>query len=216
MHSHKLRALVCASILFGAPAALIAAPAESGATPPSTRLVAADDGASPSAATRPAATAKDAAITAQVKSRLLADPEVKGMRIDVDTRDQVVTLSGTAQSEAQLLKALTLAAQVEGVVSVANQLTLTGTTASLEGSISPAPRSAATTLKDAAISTSVKTKLLTDPDVAGTKIDVDTRNKVVKLSGTVASEAQVREAVLIASEVDGVARVHNELKVAQH
>lgn len=36
----------------------------------------------------------DAAITARVKAALVADPSVDGMKIDVDTREVIVTLRG--------------------------------------------------------------------------------------------------------------------------
>lgn len=69
-----------------------------------------------------ATTAKDATITASVKSKLLADAEIAGMKIDVDTFDKVVTLSGTVTSDAQKERAATLAKQADGVSSVKNEL----------------------------------------------------------------------------------------------
>jgi osmotically-inducible protein OsmY len=61
----------------------------------------------------------------------------------------------------------------------------------------------------------MKTRLLADPDVAGLKIDVDTTDKVVTLTGTVASAAQKTEAGSIARDTTGVARVVNNLKVGR-
>ncbi|HVF64749.1 MAG TPA: BON domain-containing protein [Casimicrobiaceae bacterium] len=69
-----------------------------------------------------AATA-DAAITAKVKTALLADPEVKGLQINVDTRDGAVTLAGALDKAANIERAVTLARGVEGVKSVDNKLT---------------------------------------------------------------------------------------------
>lgn len=66
---------------------------------------------------------------------------------------------------------------------------------------------------DAGITAAVKTRLLADPDVAGLRIDVDTKAKVVTLTGTVRTAAQVAEAEKIAKETSGVARVVNNLKV---
>lgn len=50
----------------------------------------------------------DATTTAAVKSRLLANPNTKGLEIDVDTEDDVVTLSGRvgSASESQLAEEL--------------------------------------------------------------------------------------------------------------
>ena len=48
----------------------------------------------------------DAAITGKVKTRLLADPDVKGLAIDVDTKDGVVTLNGSADKAGNADKAV--------------------------------------------------------------------------------------------------------------
>jgi hyperosmotically inducible protein len=69
----------------------------------------------------------DAAITAKVKSALLADPDVKGLRIDVDTRNGVVTLNGTADQRANVDKATSIARGIDGVKSVQNRLTVKST-----------------------------------------------------------------------------------------
>jgi hyperosmotically inducible periplasmic protein len=67
----------------------------------------------------------DASITAKVKSMLLADPEVKGVAIEVDTVNGNVTLSGTAKSAYEKTEAEKLAKHTEGVVSVVNQIIVT-------------------------------------------------------------------------------------------
>ena len=64
----------------------------------------------------------DAAVTAKVKTALLADDNVKGLQIDVDTKDGVVTLNGTADTQANMSKAQTIAQGIEGVKSVENKL----------------------------------------------------------------------------------------------
>ncbi len=64
----------------------------------------------------------DAAITAKVKSALLADKEVSGLRIDVDTKKGAVHLSGSANTRHEANKAAELARGVAGVKSVHNNL----------------------------------------------------------------------------------------------
>ena len=76
-----------------------------------------------------------------------------------------------------------------------------------------AARDAAPVVADAGITAAVKTRLLADTDVAGLRIDVDTKDKVVTLSGNVASAAQVAKAEQIARDTTGVVRVVNNLKV---
>jgi hyperosmotically inducible protein len=65
---------------------------------------------------------EDGAITAKVKTALLADPDVKGLAIDVDTKNGVVTLKGTADKAANRDRAVAIAKDTGGVKSVQNQL----------------------------------------------------------------------------------------------
>jgi osmotically-inducible protein OsmY len=63
-------------------------------------------------------TIDDTTITTRVKTAMLNDPAVGGMRIDVDTYKGVVTLSGRVKSAAEHDQALALARQVDGVTEV--------------------------------------------------------------------------------------------------
>jgi len=67
-------------------------------------------------------TIDDATITAQVKTALLNDPVVAGLKIDVDTFKGVVTLSGAVKSAAERDKAIALARPVKGVKDVKSTL----------------------------------------------------------------------------------------------
>jgi len=60
----------------------------------------------------------DAGITMRVKARLLDDPIVRGLQIDVDTRDGVVFLTGSVVSEGERKQAIQLARTTEGVKGV--------------------------------------------------------------------------------------------------
>ena len=68
--------------------------------------------------------AGDAGVTAAVKAKLLADDQVGGLRIDVDTDAGVVTLTGTVRSADERTRALDIARQVEGVRDVSDRLTV--------------------------------------------------------------------------------------------
>lgn len=68
----------------------------------------------------------DAAITAAVKTKLAADPEVSATNIDVDTEKGVVTLSGKVKSERARTEAEQLARDTEGVVDVRNLVEIVG------------------------------------------------------------------------------------------
>jgi hyperosmotically inducible periplasmic protein len=69
---------------------------------------------------------KDAAITTAVNAKLAQDKTLSAMRIDVDTVDGKVSLRGTAPDPTARQRATTLASAVDGVVSVDNQLTVSG------------------------------------------------------------------------------------------
>jgi osmotically-inducible protein OsmY len=67
-------------------------------------------------------TIDDATITTRVKTALLNDPDVGGLRIDVDTFKGVVTLSGRVKSESEAAKATQLARGIDGVTDVKSTL----------------------------------------------------------------------------------------------
>jgi osmotically-inducible protein OsmY len=69
-----------------------------------------------------AAGVDDAALTARVKSRLLASDNTSGLQIDVDTKGSVVTLSGKVGSDTERELAGLIAANTPGVSSVNNEL----------------------------------------------------------------------------------------------
>jgi hyperosmotically inducible periplasmic protein len=68
--------------------------------------------------------AGDTSITATVKSKLLADKDVGGLNIDVDTTNSVVTLTGTVKSAAEKSQAVKIAKDTAGVTSVNDRLTI--------------------------------------------------------------------------------------------
>ncbi|MBF0215217.1 MAG: BON domain-containing protein, partial [Magnetococcales bacterium] len=65
---------------------------------------------------------KDAWFTNEVKIRLLADEQVRGLDIHVETTKGVVYLTGTAQSTAERNRAVEIARQVSGVREVVSYI----------------------------------------------------------------------------------------------
>ena len=171
----------------------------------------------------------DPGITTAVKSKLAADDTVKAYKIDVDTKDHVVTLTGTVDNSAAKERAVTLARATEGVNNVIDNLTVapgatptTGIDDTAGAKASEAKDRAGDAMNrsgevitDAAITTAVKSKFLADPNVSGLKIDVDTTNGVVTLHGTVPSASERRRAVELAKETNGVKSVKDDLKVGK-
>jgi osmotically-inducible protein OsmY len=152
----------------------------------------------------------DAAITAQVKTRLLADEQTRGININVDTAAGVVTLRGTVPTAAAKARAEEIAKAVEGVQVVANSL--------IVGDSSLNPQTATAKSKealeegeqmagDAWITTKVKSQLLADSDVKGLDINVSTKDGVVTLAGKVPTAAIRDKAISLTQSVKGVKKV---------
>jgi len=67
-------------------------------------------------------TLTDQRITATVKTKLLAHPDVSGLAINVDTEKGVVTLKGVLDSADEVDEAIALAQGVDGVKGVQSKL----------------------------------------------------------------------------------------------
>ncbi len=194
----------------------------------------------------------DPGVTTAVKAKLAADDVVKAYRIDVDTKDKIVTLKGEVDTASARTRAVELAKATAGVRDVVDQLTVAvgmtppgglddaaqakaaeaaqtaeaktdeakskaGEAADRAGTaVATAGEKVADATADAALTAAVKTKFLADSSIAGLKIDVDTKDNVVTLSGTVASAAEKRRAVEVARETDGVKKVVDRLKVGTY
>jgi osmotically-inducible protein OsmY len=64
----------------------------------------------------------DAAITARIKADLARDKAVSALDINVDTKNQAVTLSGSAKTREEAEKAAEIAKRAPGVASVKNDI----------------------------------------------------------------------------------------------
>jgi osmotically-inducible protein OsmY len=155
----------------------------------------------------------DAWLTAKIQAKYFLDDEVKGRRIDVDTRNGIVTLKGAVASEAERRQALALARNTDGVRDVTDQLTLDATAAGGAARTRPLEPVDQIARPDSWITTKIQAKYFLDADVKGHRIDVDTSNGVVTLNGTVASAERKSEAEQIARQTEGVKRVVNQLIV---
>jgi hyperosmotically inducible protein len=153
----------------------------------------------------------DVGLTTKVKARLAADDMVKASQIEVTTQEGVVTLTGNVDSEAAKARALELARGTEGVTRVVDRIA--ARTSAGTGDAPGTGRDLGERMGDAEITLSVKTKLLEDALVKGLKIDVDTREGVVYLTGAVRSEAEKNQAITLARNTQGVRDVQANLDV---
>jgi osmotically-inducible protein OsmY len=69
------------------------------------------------------------------------------------------------------------------------------------------------TIDDATVTTRVKTALLNDPVVGGSRIDVDTFKGVVTLTGRVKSKEEEAKAIALARKIGGVTDVKSTLQI---
>ncbi|MFO1465324.1 MAG: BON domain-containing protein [Steroidobacteraceae bacterium] len=144
----------------------------------------------------------DSVITTKVKAALVRDPATKARQIEVETFRGTVQLSGFVASGAERDRAAELARGTGGVHAVQNNLEVrsTDTTVGVK-------------LDDTVITTKVKAALVGNPVTKARQINVDTLRGVVQLSGFVDDAAEKSEAGRVASQVEGVQDVHNELRI---
>lgn len=146
-----------------------------------------------------------------VQSKLDNDQTVSVAHIVVDSRGHTVMLTGNVDSQETKDRALELARSVEGVTNVEDMISVR--TAAGNGNAPEPDRTLGEHIDDAAITMAVKTALLADPVVKGTKIDVDTRDGVVYLTGTVSSSREKTKAIELARETKNVKDVEANLDV---
>jgi osmotically-inducible protein OsmY len=126
---------------------------------------------------------------------------LKDDSIKVDSKDGVVTLTGTVAAASDKSLAEDTVASLPSVKSVNNQLVVSGK--------QPAEHS------DAWITTKVKTALLFHRNVSATGTTVYTKDGIVTLEGEARSLAQKELTAEYAKDVDNVKSVQNNMTVAK-
>ena len=142
----------------------------------------------------------DATITTKVEAKMAGDPDVSAFNVDVDTNEGVVRLSGTVEKPEARAEAEKLARETEGVRRVINDIKV-------------GERDMGDRMSDTAITTKIKAKITGDPDLNPFNINVDTKDGVVTLRGTVKHADSKAEAEKLARDTEGVKSVENMLQV---
>lgn len=160
----------------------------------------------------------DSWLTTKIQAQYFADEDVKARHINVSTRNAVVTLTGYVDGEAQRREALQIAGNTDGVVRVEDRLRIAARPGGEAGAAATtgtdAAGGAADGVDDAQVTARVQAKYFVDDLVKGRRIDVDTRDGVVTLTGQVASEDERARALQVARNTDGVQRVEDRLALA--
>ncbi|HVF34471.1 MAG TPA: BON domain-containing protein [Candidatus Saccharimonadia bacterium] len=155
-------------------------------------------------------TVADARREAQIWTSYAFNPHLRASDISVEVRGDRAYLTGTVDEGVDKELAEQIAKGVEGVARVDNDLVI-------DADYQPKARDAnadrdfATTVEDATITASVKSKLLWNDHTDGLEIDVDTKAGRVTLSGTADTEQAKHIAVRLARNTDGVVSVDNKL-----
>lgn len=126
---------------------------------------------------------------------------LEGDDINIQSKDGVVSLTGTVSEESHKSLAQETVASLPGVKSVDNRLEVKG--------VPPAPSS------DALLMDKVKSALMFHRSVSAEETEVDVKDGIVTLRGTATSQAQKDLTTEYAKDVEGVKDVNNEMIVVK-
>lgn len=143
----------------------------------------------------------DDSIESSLKQSYVYKTYLKDDNIKIQSKDGVVTLSGTVSDESHKTLAQETVSSMPGVKSVNNELKYKGE--------APAEKS------DLWLMTKVKTSLLFNRSVSGFATEVDVKDGVVTLHGKASSQAQKDLTTEYAKDVDGVKDVNNKMTVTK-
>ena len=165
--------------------------------------------------------ATDAWLITKVKSTLLFHRNVNAAETEVQAKDGIVTLLGTASSTAQKDLTTEYTKDVEGVKSVKNEMTVTaapkqpGETTLGQKIDTMGQRIGAMgeSIDDASTTALVKTTLLYHRSTSALRTTVTTKDGLVTLGGKAKNDAEKDLASKLVSDVYGVNKVVNAMVV---
>lgn len=153
----------------------------------------------------PATANSDAWLRDKVKITLSFHRSVSALSTEVDVKDGVVTLRGTAASDAQKELTTEYTRDVEGVKGVLNQITVVKT--------SKNERTVGNKIDDSSITAQVKMTLLYHRSTSVLNTTVKTKLGVVTLDGKARNVSEKDLATKLASDVNGVKEVKNRMSI---
>ena len=146
----------------------------------------------------------DSAITTQVKSKLAVGPETDSLKINVETNNGMVTLTGTVPTQAEKAQAEQIARNTEGVTRVINNITVASNSTGENG--------AGVAAEDLMILSKIRARYVAE-GIVGAKVEV--KDGVVTLKGNVKNAQSKVRAESIARATSGVKNVDNLIVVNQ-
>ena len=165
----------------------------------------------------------DGWLTTKIQAQFFADDDVKSRYINVRSREGVVTLKGFVESDDARRQVLEIARNTDGVKEIDDRQLLVGrpATESFEAASTLPPASPVATSgvvpapapSDPTVVTTIQAKFFLDPALKTRNVEVQAANGVVTLKGSVASETERAQALLLARSSSGVQRVEDYLVV---
>jgi hyperosmotically inducible protein len=149
----------------------------------------------------------DAWITMKVKTALLFHRNVSATGTTVYTDNGVVTLQGEASSIAEKELTTEYAKDVDNVKEVKNDMTIAATPAAPDATIGDK-------IDDASITAEVKSSLMSHSATSAIHTGVTTTDGVVTLSGVAKNDAEKSLVTKLATDINGVTSVINNMTVA--
>ncbi|MCB0360246.1 MAG: BON domain-containing protein, partial [Bdellovibrionales bacterium] len=160
----------------------------------------------------------DTWISAKVSTAIILNRHLNPFEIGTDVQNGTVHLTGTVDEAVDKDLAEAIAKGVDGVTEVKNDIVVSDSSADTVRDTSRArmndtkgERDFFQYVGDATTSASIKSKLLWNRSVSGSDIDVDVKNGVVMLKGSIDTQAEKELAERIARDTDGVRKVDNML-----
>lgn len=147
----------------------------------------------------------DAWMAFKIRSLLLVKANVSAASTDVSVSNGVVTLTGTADNEAQKELTGVYAKEIDWVKSVKNNIVVK--------TVSKADEKIAASMDDASITAQVNFALLNNKSTSAIKTSVSTIDGVVVIGGIAASDSAKSLVGKLAKDVRGVKSVTNDMTV---
>lgn len=164
---------------------------------------------------------RDGWIEGKLETSLILNERLDPFDIDVEVDDAIATLSGEVESDTDKELAGNIALGIEGIDKVQNKLVVVEEMKknTSKQTVQQRERSKNSDfsqyIADLTTTAMIKSELLSSDNVSGLDVEVDTREDVVTLTGTVESDKQRKMAESVAKKQDDVVKVVNRLKVSQ-
>ena len=142
---------------------------------------------------------------AEAHTQLIVRADVSNANTTINVKDGVVTLTGTAENQAQKDLTGEYAKEIDWVKSVKNDLVVTASPTKSE--------TVGESIDDASITTQVKYALFSHKSTSALKTKVATNDGVVVISGEANNDAEKTLVTKLTKSIRGVKSVSNDMTV---